>query len=214
MTIRWIACALASCVLTPACLLAQATIEGRIELPKAHSAPVMTKRYEVVTKGGVLATNPPLAVVYLEGGFAKAAAKTVKQVTQKELNFIPTLLAVQTGTTVEFPNEDDTYHNIFSYSPPKRFDLGRYRRDEQPVPSQTFDMPGLVTLRCDIHEHMRGLILVLNTPHFVTTDAGGRYRLSGVPAGNYILKAWIDSRTTLEHPVEVKGGATLHVDFP
>jgi plastocyanin len=198
----------------PTATFAQATIEGRVELPKTHSAPVMSKRYEVVTKGGVLATNPPVAVVYLEGEFANAKSAGRKQVAQKDLNFAPGLLAVQTGTTVEFPNEDDTYHNIFSYSPAKRFDLGRYRKDEQPVPSQTFDTPGLITLRCDIHEHMRGLVLVVSTPHFVITDPDGRYRLTGLPPGRYVLKAWVDSRTTREQPVEIKSGGTLHVDFP
>src|SRR5207244_9048141 len=93
-----------------------------------------------------------------------------KQVTQKDLTFIPALLPVRVGTKVEFPSLDDTYHNIFSYSPAKRFDLGRYRPDERPVPSQVFDKLGLVTLRCDIHEHMRGLILVLNTPYLVRSE--------------------------------------------
>lgn len=65
----------------------QATIEGRVELTKSRSAPVMTKRYEVVTKGGVLSTDPPLAVVYLEGSFAKAASLPKKQVLQKDLVF-------------------------------------------------------------------------------------------------------------------------------
>jgi plastocyanin len=194
---------------------ADAVVEGRVELPKSHSAPVMNKRYEIVTKGGVLSTNPPIAVVYLEGSFPKPGALPTRQVAQKDLAFVPGLLPVQTGTKVEFPNLDhDTYHNIFSYSPAKRFDLGRYRPDEKPVPSQVFDVPGLVTLRCDVHEHMRGLILVLDTPHFVLTDSDGRFRLSGLPSGHYILKAWVDSRTTLEHPVDLKSGATLHVDFP
>jgi plastocyanin len=193
---------------------AQASVEGRVELPKARSAPVMNKRYEIVTKGGVLGTSPPLAVVYLEGSFPKPTALPNKEVTQKELTFIPALLPVQVGTKVEFPNLDDAYHNIFSYSPAKRFDLGRYRPDEKPVPSQIFDVAGLVTLRCDIHEHMRGLILVLNTPHFVTTDPAGHFRLSGLPSGHYTLKAWVDSRTTREQPVDLKSGSTLHVDFP
>jgi len=201
-------------LLLPVALTASATVEGRVELPKSHSAPVQAKRYEIVTKGGVLSTQPPLAVVYLDGVFPQPASLPTKQVTQKDLTFIPALLPVRVGTKVEFPSLDDTYHNIFSYSPAKRFDLGRYRPDERPVPSQVFDKPGLVTLRCDIHEHMRGLILVLNTPYFVMTDTAGHFRLDGVPAGHYTLKAWIDSRTTREKPVDVKNGQTLHVDFP
>ena len=198
----------------PVALLASAAVEGRVELPKSHSAPIQAKRYQIVTKGGVLSTQPPLAVVYLEGSFPRPASLPTKEVAQKDLTFIPSLLPVWVGTKVEFPNLDDTYHNIFSYSPPKRFDLGRYRPDERPIPTQVFDKPGLVILRCDIHEHMRGLILVLNTPYFVMTDTNGHFRLDGLPAGHYTLKAWIDSRTTREKLVELKNGETFHVDFP
>jgi plastocyanin len=200
--------------LLPISVLAQATIEGRVELPKSHSAPVQAKRYEIVTRGGVLSTEPPLAVVYLDGVFPRPASPPVEQVDQKDLTFIPALLPIQVGTKVEFPNLDDTYHNIFSYSPAKRFDLGRYRPDERPIPSEVFDKPGLVTLRCDIHEHMRGLILVLDTPYFVKTEDDGRFRLRGLPSGHYTLKAWINSKTTREQSVELKNGETLHVDFP
>ena len=200
--------------LLPISVLAQATVEGRVELPKSHSAPVMAKRYEIVTHSGVLSTQPPLAVVYLVGSFPKRSSPPARQVAQKDLTFVPSLLPVQVGTRVEFPNLDDTYHSIFSYSPAKRFDLGRYRPEERPIPSQVFDTPGLVTLRCDIHDHMRGLILVLDTPYFVVTGADGRFRLSTFPAGHYTLKAWIDSKTTRERPVELKSGETLHIDFP
>jgi len=192
----------------------QAVIEGRVELPETHAAPVVNKRYEILTKGGVIAVNPPVAVVYLEGSFPKPAKPPVAQIAQKDLLFVPALLAVQVGTRVEFPNFDNTYHNIFSFSPAKRFDLGRYRSDEKPVPSQVFDVAGAVTLRCDIHEHMRGLILVLETPHFVTSDTEGRFRLSGLPAGHFKLKAWLNSKTTLELPVELKANSTLNVNLP
>jgi len=198
----------------PAALLGSAMVEGRVELPKSRSAPVQAKRYEIVTKGGVLSTQPPLAVVYLDGAFPRPASLPTKEVRQKDLTFIPALLPIEAGTKVEFPNLDDTYHNIFSYSPAKRFDLGRYRPEERPIPSVIFDKPGLVTLRCDIHEHMRGLILVLTTPYFVMTDTAGRFRLDKLPPGHYTLKAWIDSRTTKEKAVDVKNGQTLHVDFP
>src|SRR5216110_2021248 len=94
---------------------AQAVIEGRVELPKAHTT-VVSKRYDIVSKGGVIATDPPTAVVYLEGNFAKAAPAAA-QMAQKDLAFVTPLLPVQVGTKVEFLNLDDTYHNIFSYSP-------------------------------------------------------------------------------------------------
>jgi plastocyanin len=200
--------------LLPVSLLAGATVEGKVQLRETHAGPVVAKRYEIVTRAGVLATEPPLAVVYLEGSFPKSQPLPTKQVTQQDLTFIPSLLAVQVGTRVEFPNYDDTYHSIFSYSPAKRFDLGRYRPEERPIPSEVFDKPGLVTLRCDIHEHMRGLILVLDTPHFVITEGSGNFRLSGLPAGHYTLKAWVDSKRTYEKPVELKNGETLHVNFP
>src|SRR5437762_14006774 len=184
----------------PVALWASAVVEGRVELPKSHTAPVQAKRYEIVTKGGVLSTHPPLAVVYLDGAFPNLASLPTKQVAQKDLTFVPALLPVPAGTKVIFPNLDDTYHNIFSFSPAKRFDLGRYRADETPIPSVVFDVPGLVTLRCDIHEHMRALILVLDTPYFAMSDSEGRFRLSGLLAGHYTLKAWITSKTTLARP--------------
>ncbi|HEY8995868.1 MAG TPA: carboxypeptidase regulatory-like domain-containing protein [Lacunisphaera sp.] len=191
-----------------------ATIEGRVALPDAPAKTVVNKRYEIVSTGGVVATNPPLAVVYLEGKFAPPAEMPVVRVEQKDLMFVPQLLAVPVGARVEFPNLDDTFHNIFSYSPAKRFDLGRYRAGETPVPAVVFDTPGLIVLRCDIHEHMRGVILVLDTPHFVVTDGAGNFRLTGLPAGTYTLKAWLNSRTTLERTVTLTDESALRLDLP
>src|SRR5881227_372061 len=110
----------AICALFPATVLASATAEGRVELPKSHSAPVQAKRYEIVTKAGVLSTQPPLAVVYLDGNFPRPTSLPIKEFAQKNLTFVPALLPIEVGTRVEFPNLDDTYHNIFSYSPTKR----------------------------------------------------------------------------------------------
>src|SRR6201981_2519415 len=124
MRLRGLLCLVSSVL--PATLLASATVEGRVELPKSHSAPVQAKRYQIVTKGGVLSTQPPLAVVYLDGSFPQPASLPTKQVVQKDLTFMPALLPIRVGTKVEFPNLDDTYHNIFSYSPAKSFDLGSY----------------------------------------------------------------------------------------
>jgi len=193
---------------------AEITIEGTVALPKGQSVPVANERYEIVSEAGVLKTDPPRAVIYLEGNFPKPTNLPVKQMEQKDLTFVPTLLPVEVGTKVEFPNLDDVYHNIFSYSPAKRFDLGRYPPNEKPTPFQIFDRPGLVTLRCDIHEHMRALILVLDTPYFTISDPQGRYRLSKLPAGHFLLKAWVNSKTTRERPVDLVDGATLRVELP
>lgn len=205
---------LAACWLAAAAGGRAATIEGRVALPKREAATVVNKRYEIVSRGGVVSTNPPVAVVYLEGDFPAAKAEPVARVEQKDLMFVPQLLVVQAGTRVEFPNLDDTFHNIFSYSPAKRFDLGRYRTDEKPVPAVMFDTPGVVVLRCEIHEHMRGVILVLATPHFAITDMEGNYRLEHLPAGTYRLKTWLDSQTTLERTVQLAADTALRLDLP
>lgn len=214
MTFHAIVAGLVCLLVAPAALLAQATIDGVIALPASRVAPVVNQRYAIVSHGGVIATSPPVAVVYLAGDFPPPATPPVRQMIQRGLDFEPRLLPVQVGTRIEFPNLDDTYHNVFSYSPAKRFDLGRYRKGEEPVPAQVFDTPGLVTLRCDIHEHMRAVILVLETPHFIITDTEGRFQLTGLPAGHYTLKAWLDSKTTIERPVELTDSATLHVNLP
>src|SRR5919201_1363010 len=103
--------------IVPASLFAGVAVEGRVELPKSRMARVQEKRYEIVTKAGVFSTQPPLAVVYLDGNFSRPASLPLKEVVQRDLTFIPALLPIEVGTKVQFPNLDDTYHNIFSYSP-------------------------------------------------------------------------------------------------
>ena len=212
--LRRVAALAALVAFLPAAARAQAQVEGRVALPKALHAPVMNQRYGIISHEGVLSPYPPVAVVYLEGAFQATPPDKPEQMAQRDLNFFPAILPILVGTRVEFPNEDDTYHNIFSYSPAKRFDLGRYRSDERPIPSELFDVAGMVTLRCDIHEHMRAIILVLDTPHFVISGTDGTFSLKGLPEGNYVLKAWVDSRTTLEKPVVLTAGPALHADFP
>jgi plastocyanin len=193
---------------------AQAVIEGHVNLPKEPSVEVIQKRYELSGEQAVIAPDPPAAVIYLEGDFGSKKSTQPAQVAQKNFDFVPRLLPVQAGSTVTFPNQDDTYHSIFSFSKAKRFDLGRFRKDETPVPSVVFDKPGPVVIHCDIHEHMRAIILVLETPYFGKTDPQGNYRIGGLPSGHYKFAAWLNDKTILEKEVDLKSGATLHVDFP
>jgi plastocyanin len=191
-----------------------AMVEGIVVLPKAKMVAPSGDRYGL--KAGQIAPPPaPLAVVYLEGTFA-SVTNTVKtnqvQMAQKGFQFSQMVLPVQKGSYVEFPNQDEDYHNVFSYSKTKRFDLGRYRKEEKPAAVQ-FDQPGLVKLYCEIHEHMRANILVLDTPHFVTTTAEGTFKLGNLPAGSYVLKAWLDEKDVRSQPVVLKAGETLKVEF-
>jgi plastocyanin len=154
-------------------------------------------------------------VVYLEGQFPTSHSNSnqlTNEVLQLGAQFRPALLPVQVGTRVAFPNGDDFYHNVFSYSKPKRFDLGRYRKSDRP-PVEVFEKPGVVKLYCEIHQHMRGIILVLDTPYFTTTQTNGVYKLKDLPAGHFLLKAWIDEKHNYEKPVDLQSGQDLHVDF-
>jgi plastocyanin len=192
----------------------QAVIEGTVALPKAEPALVPPPRYAGQV-GEIAPPDPPTAVVYLEGRFPASATNTppgTNSVLQQGMQFRPALLPVRTGTTVEFPNGDDFYHNVFSYSKPKRFDLGRYRKEDRPA-MEVFDKPGVVKLFCEIHKHMRGVILVLNTPYFTRTTPEGTYRLTNLPPGKYMLKVWISETQTYDEPVELSAGKTLHIDF-
>lgn len=107
---------------------------------------------------------------------------------QIDQQFVPDVLVVQAGTSVVFPNSDTVAHQVYSFSPPKRFALGLYRG--RPHPPVVFDQPGLVVVGCNIHDQMVGYILVTETPHFGKTDARGRLQLTRLPAGSVRLTAW------------------------
>jgi plastocyanin len=199
---------------------AGAVIEGTVALPAASFLPPAAPRYPGDTLYVAGTPDPPAAVVYLETAPGAAAARSgpdaarppVVEMAQHHYQFSPGLLAIRVGSVVRFPNLDDEYHSVFSYSKAKRFDLGRYHKEETPA-ELVFDQAGVIKLFCEIHEHMRGTILVLDTPYFQKTDADGHYRLEGLPAGHFVLKAWVDD-TVRERPVDLADGATLHVDFP
>ena len=190
-------------------------IEGNVTLPRPEPVTAPPPRYPGQV-GEIAPPDAPSAVIYLEGQFPPAVANPApgtNRVLQSGMQFRPALLPIQVGTAVAFPNGDDFYHNVFSYSKPKRFDLGRYRKDDRPAPTVLFDKPGVVKLYCEIHQHMRGVILVLDTPYFTHTT-NGVYQLTNLPAGNFLLKAWIDEKHVYEKPVSLAAGQRQRVDFP
>jgi plastocyanin len=132
-----------------------------------------------------------VAVVYLEtaprGAFEERPGPTVV-LDQRNETFVPHVLAITTGTTVQFLNSDKTYHNVFSLSRPKRFDLGRYPTGRSK--SVRFDRPGIVRVFCEIHSHMSAFILVFAHRHFAVTSPRGEYRIEGLPPGSYTVTVW------------------------
>lgn len=190
-------------------------IQGKVAPPPAGKSAMVTARYETRTQAPSESAKPR-TVIYLEGSFpdsARTNAPSLAVLTQKNLEFRPAVLPVLKGAKVEFPNEDDEYHNVLSYSKAREFDLGRYRKEEKP-PAVTFDKAGTVELDCEIHHHMRATILVLETPFFTLTDTDGNYRLQNIPPGSHTLKAWAGGKVMWTKPVEVTEGQSLTVDGP
>lgn len=130
---------------------------------------------------------------------------------QKNLEFHPRVLPILTGTTVDFPNRDNLFHNVFSYSQTKEFDLGRYPKNDSR--SVTFDQPGVVRVYCDIHSHMSATILVLRNPYFTVPSEEGSYVIQHVPDGKYTLVLWYDREVVERRTLELKPGETLEVNF-
>lgn len=154
--------------------------------------------------GGALRyTLPEKAVIYLVPDrkaypLARPAQSRSVVLDQRNLMFYPQVLAIQRGTTVLFPNNDDVYHNVFSYSNPKQFDLGRYPKGQ--FRSVQFNEQGVVRLYCDIHAHMNAIIIVLENPYFTSPNDAGEYRIANVPSGSYTAHFWygrnlVDTRT-------------------
>lgn len=130
-------------------------------------------------------------VVYIKGLIPGATAPAkIEKVRQKDATFIPHVLPIMVGTTVEWPNEDNIYHNVFSKSDANPFDLDLYKRGDPSKKSPPFNKPGEVDVFCSIHARMSCIILVLENPCFAKTDTRGRYIISNVPPGRYTLVAW------------------------
>ncbi|MEX0892359.1 MAG: DUF2012 domain-containing protein [Gemmatimonadota bacterium] len=152
-------------------------------------------------------------VVYLEGVVPGATpARGASQVmAQRDTAFVPPLLVVPIGGEVTFPNEDSFYHNVFSYSRPKRFDLGRYPNPESKA--MVFDAPGVVHVFCEVHKSMRGVILVVENLFWVVPGEDGTFTLPDVPAGSYTLVAWNVDTEPREVRVTVPAQGSVRVDI-
>lgn len=190
-------------------------VRGRFDIGRKTRMP--ERRPEVSEVGAQAPRDAPdlrRGVVYLETAPAAAfeGAEPVRAVLdQRNETFVPHVLAVTAGTVVDFPNSDRTYHNVFSLSKIKRFDLGRYAAGRsKPV---QFDRPGVVRVFCDIHSHMSAFVLVFNHRFFSVADQDGRFRIDGIPAGSYNVIAWYEGEARANRPVQIAAGIIADLDF-
>jgi plastocyanin len=193
---------------------------GRIE-GVAKIAPVLTtihRRIRVYDEPGMAPPkaaldNNPLAnvVIYLEQSSALHVATSLMPVApaalrQRDETFVPHVLPVVVGTTVQFPNDDPVFHDVFSLSSAKAFDLQRYPQGASR--NVQFSKAGVVEVFCHIHADMSAYILVLENPFFVIPDAQGHFALEGVPEGDYWLTAWYERTHPVRMHVHVSAGRT------
>jgi plastocyanin len=168
-----------------------------------------------ITGGG--SHGPGGAIIVLhraDGPTPKPRATRVKAVVQKDKRFVPHVLAIAMGSTVEFRNDDELFHNVFSLSKPNDFDLGLYKSGAQR--EQVFATPGPVHLLCNIHASMDGWLYVADSPWFGQADAQGRFAIKNVPPGNYEVEVWHEwSSVAVKQPLKVASAVnelTLAVD--
>lgn len=150
-----------------------------------------------------------ISVEDIEGAFPAPEQPAVME--QKELRFVPHVLAVQVGATVEFPNKDPLSHNVFSISEAKRFNFGLYSRGT--TRRLKFEKPGVVELLCNVHLEMSGYIVVLKNPYFARTGSDGAFRIDGVPAGHHRLRCWHERFPAQERTVQVPEAGSVKTDF-
>ena len=166
------------------------TIEGRV----------------VLVRAGAQAPDASNAVVWLEGASPGSgpAASRGEMMRSEQKKFAPRALVVRRNTTVQFPNADAIYHNVFSVSGANRFDLGLYRGGA--AREKKFEESGLVRVYCNIHPQMVGFVMVVDSGFATVTGPDGSFRFAGVPAGSLALKVWHEEAGQAPTPMTVQAG--------
>jgi plastocyanin len=191
-----------------------ATVRGRvvIDIPAGGRRPSSAYPSRAVAPAQLA---PPSevenVVVFLKDAPARAVSPRRTAIRQKGETFIPRVVAVPVGSTVDFPNDDPIYHNVFSLSRVRTFNLGRFPRGESRA--VRFNKAGIVKVFCDIHSHMAASVIVFNHPWFTVPDADGSFEIDNLPVGNPQLTAWHERLGDTTIRVRTEAGGTASVEF-
>jgi plastocyanin len=162
-----------------------------------------------IVKGTITIAGKPAAdaVVSIEGPSKDQTkvqmplGKPQKKIDQRNLKFIPTVVAIMTGETVDFPNNDKSYHNVYSKGGANDFDLGLYGAGK--TRSKKFDKPGVSRILCNAHPNMEAFVVVKDHPFFSTTDSRGNYEIKNVPLGKVRVEIWYPNLEVRRDTVEI-----------
>jgi plastocyanin len=203
---------------SPTSLASPATtgrIEGVVRLVAPDDKPIVSGAYPTrrVNKPVVRGAEIRNVIVFLRDvpGATSLPAARLEMVQQEEA-FVPRVLAITRGSSVDFPNADPFFHNVFSLSRSATFDLGRFPRGERRT--RTFTQPGLIKVYCHLHSHMSASIMVFDHPHFtVPSQEGGTFALNDVPAGEHRISAWHERIGESAKQIVVEAGRTVRIEF-
>ncbi len=183
-----------------------------IDIPIPTRRPAAAYPARAVTAANLApASEVRHVVVFLKDAPKGSVTPTRAEIRQRNETFLPRVVAVPVGSDVTFPNDDSIYHNVFSLSRVKAFNLGRYPRGQ--TRGVRFDKPGIVKVFCDIHSHMTATVMVFSHPWFTVPDADGRFELPDVPLGDRQITAWHERLGDTTLPVRVELGRPVTMEF-
>lgn len=192
------------------------TITGRVKLTsRVRGTPLPSNVYQprsVANHDTIVVPEIKNVVIYLKDVKFKGVLQVSHQeIRQEHEAFVPRVVAITRGSTVDFPNADPFFHNVFSLSSASTFDLGRYPMGH--LKSTTLTNAGLVKVYCHIHSQMSASILVLDHPYFAMPELDGSFTIPHVPAGTYTIVGWHERIGERANVISVKPGSTASVDI-
>jgi plastocyanin len=189
-------------------------IVGRVRLGVRPAArPLSTDAYsrQIITPAAPSGEMSNVLVWIKDAARPGALPPMQAELHQRGEMYVPHVVAVTTGSTVSFPNDDPLFHNVFSLSRAAAFDLGRYPQGDSRT--RRFDKAGVIKVYCHLHSHMSAIIAVFDHPWFAQAGADGSFTIDRVPPGRHVLTGWHERAGNADQPVTVEPGAVTRVEL-